>query len=107
MVLVVLGIPNLVVLAGLTAVVAVLGRARLLSRRSGADTSWADAWLKALIIVVFAIFFVAYLPSRLLQTGTVATMSRSAQDLIGSATWGLALVVLLAGLWYARRNRVV
>lgn len=100
----VVGIPNLVVVA-LAAVAVALGTwSRLWGTNPVGRITWADAWLKAAMIVVFAIFFVAYLPSRILQTAPVAGLDRTGQDLIGSAAWGVAMFTLIGGLWLTHRH---
>ena len=50
------------------------------------------------------IFFTVYVPDWVLKTSAVASLSRFAQDFIGSSIWALGLVIVLGGLWYAHRE---
>ena len=102
-----LGLPNVVAATVATLVLAVVARHRVFGENERTDTSWTDAWLKAIVIVVFVVFFTIYLPSYVIGTSTVADMNRNAQDLIASAIWGAGMVALLGGLWYAHREKRV
>jgi len=100
-----IGVSNLVVVALVVALVAAVLWPRLWGRVPIGGIGWGDAGLKALIIAVATIMLVAYLPSRILQTGTVAGQSRLIQDLIGTGVWSVGFVATLAGLHYLRRER--
>ena len=103
----VLGLPNIVVAAIVTAVIAVVFHKRVFGANDPYETSWIDAWLKAIVIMVSISFFVGFVPSWAMQTDLVVEFDRTAQDLVGSALWLVALVATLVGLWYAHReNRV-
>ncbi len=103
----VLGIPNVVAATIAVAVLAIIARKRVFGANERTETSWTDAWLKALVIVVFVVFFTIYLPSWVIGTSTVADMDRNAQDIIASAIWGAGMVATLGGLWYAHREKWV
>ncbi|MDH3294974.1 MAG: cytochrome c [Acidimicrobiia bacterium] len=77
---------------------------RLVGRTDRLNTSWFDAWLKSAAIFVAAVLAVAFIPSWVLQTSAVANLDRSIQDLIGLSVWGLGLLVILGGLWYAHKD---
>jgi hypothetical protein len=106
-VLAVLGLPNVVSVAVVAAVVAVVFRARAFGANERATTSWIDAWLKAILILVFVVFFAVFLPSYVMQTKTVAGFDRKAQDLIGSGLFGAAFMATLVGLRHAYRTKRV
>jgi hypothetical protein len=103
--LAVVGLSNLLALALATALVGAVYWRRVWGRNPVGGIGWFDAGLKTAVIVVATIMFVAYLPSRVLQTGTVSNFSRPVQDLVGSTVWGIGFVVVLTGLWYLRRER--
>ena len=105
--LAVLGLPNVVSVAVVSAVVAVIFRARVFGANERTKTSWVDAWLKASLILVFVVFFAVFLPSYVMQTETVAGFDRNAQDLIGSGLFGVAFVATLWGLRHAYRTKRV
>lgn len=68
---------------------------------------WLDAWLRVGIIVVGFVVALAFIPSMVLQTETVASLPRPVQDIIGLALWGGGLAVGLWALWYTHReNRI-
>lgn len=102
-----LGLPNVVLAAIVTAVVAVAFFGRVFGANERTETSWLDAWLKAGVIFVFVTFFGVYLPSWVMSTGTVADLDRTVQDLAGSAVWGAAFVVIIGGLAYLHRQKRV
>jgi hypothetical protein len=106
-VLAVLGLPNVVSAAIVAAVVAVVFRARAFGANERDRTSWIDAWLKAGLIGVFAVFFGVFVPSYVMQTETVAGFDRNAQDLIGSGLFGAAFITTLWGLRVAYRTKRV
>ncbi len=99
------GVPNLLIVAMATAFVAAVGWSRVWGRNVAGRISWLDAWLKAWVITVTAIMLVVYLPARVLQTTTVANLSRPVQDLIATVVWGVALLAVIIGLEYLRRAR--
>lgn len=105
--LVVMGVPNLVILAVVAALLAGVTWSRTSGRNPIGRISWPDAWLKAIVIVVLAICFVAFLPSWILQSSAVAKQDRILQDLIGTAIWGVALGAFLIGLRLAHRAKRV
>lgn len=102
-----LGVPNVVAAAVVAALVALLFHRRVFGANERTTTSWADAWLKAFVILVFATFCGVYLPSWALQTKTVAEFDRAAQDVVGAGVWVVAMVLLFWGLWYAHRQKRV
>jgi len=102
-----LGVPNVVAAAIATAILALVARRRIFAANERTETSWTDAWLKAIVIVVFVVFFTIYLPSWVIGTSTVADMDRNAQDIIASAVWGAGMVATLGGLWYAHKEKRV
>jgi hypothetical protein len=106
-VLAVLGLPNVVSVAIVSAIVAVVFRARVFGANDRTTTSWIDAWLKAILILVFVVFFAVFLPSYAMQTKTVAGFDRKVQDLIGLGLFGAAFVATLWGLRYAYRTKRV
>ncbi len=106
-VLAVLGVPNVVAATVVAAVLAVVARRRVFGANERTETSWLDAWLKALVLVVFVVFVAVYLPSYVMQTSTVADLDRTAQELIGTAVWGTGFLSILWGLWWAHREKRV
>lgn len=103
----VLGLPNVVSVAVVVGIVAVIFRSRVFGANDASEISWLDAWLKAMVIVVAVAFFTVYVPSWAIQTDAVTDMDRNAQDLIGAGLFGLALVATLWALWYAHREKRV
>ena len=103
----VLGIPNVVAAAIAALVLAIIAHRRVFGANERTQTSWVDAWLKAIVIVVFVVFSSVYLPSYVMTTSAVADLNRNAQDLIGAGVWGVSFVVILGGLWYAHREKRV
>jgi mono/diheme cytochrome c family protein len=77
---------------------------RLLSANDRLSTPWLDAWLKTASIVLAVYLLVIYIPNWALQREEVAGLSRFAQDLVGTGLWGLGVLALLGGLWYAHRE---
>jgi mono/diheme cytochrome c family protein len=65
---------------------------------------WFDAWLRVAIIVVFFVVALAFIPSMIMQTETVAKLPRAVQDVIGLTLWGGGLVVGLWALWYTHKE---
>ncbi len=102
-----LGLPNVVLAAIVTAVVSVAFFGRVFGASERTETTWLDAWLKAGVILVFITFFGVYVPSWVLQTGTVAGLDRDVQQLVGSAVWAVALVVTIGGLAAFHRQKRV
>ncbi|MFQ5556283.1 MAG: hypothetical protein ACE5GB_02050 [Acidimicrobiales bacterium] len=105
--LAVLGLPNIVTAAIVVAAVAVVFRSRVFGTNEPTDTSWFDACLKAIVIVVFTAFTAVYLPSYVLQTKAVADLDGTVRDLLGAGTWLAAFAATLWGLWYAHREKRV
>ena len=99
--------PNVVVATGVTAILALVFRSRVFGRIDRTNSSWTDAWLKAVTIVVFVVFSTIYLPSWVLQTSTVTGMTRTVQDLIGAGVWVAAMGITFWGLWYLHKERRV
>lgn len=77
---------------------------RLVTVNDRLSFPWLDAWLKTAAILVAVFILVVYVPNWALQRKEVAGLSRFGQDLIGTSLWGLGLLVLLGGLWYAHRE---
>jgi len=102
-----LGLSNLLIVAIVSIVVGAITWSRLWGRNAIGRVTWTDAWLKAGIVTVAAVMLVAYLPARVLQTGTVANMSRTVQDLIGTSVWAGGLLAVLIGLHHLRRSQRV
>ena len=70
-------------------------------------TAWIDAWLKALVIFAYVLLLTVFVPSYVLQHEEVAARDPLAQDLIGTAVWGIGFVAVLGTLFWAhRRGRV-
>jgi mono/diheme cytochrome c family protein len=65
---------------------------------------WLDAWLRVAIITVFFIVVMAFVPSMVLGTETVARLPRPVQDTIALGLWGGGLAAGMWGLWYAHRD---
>ncbi len=105
--LVLLGFPNVVVAAVAAAVLAVVARRRVFGVNERTETSWLDAWLKAVVIVVFVVFTSVYLPSYVIGSSVVSDLNRNAQDLIAAGIWGAAFAATLWGLWFAHREKRV
>ncbi|MGI9607769.1 MAG: hypothetical protein ACR2P0_16700 [Acidimicrobiales bacterium] len=105
--IVALSVPNLVLATIVVGVVAVVFRARVFGANERDSTSWVDAWLKAIVILVAVAFFLVYVPSWALQTKTVADMNRNAQDLIGAGLFAIALIVVLWVLRWAHAEKRV
>jgi hypothetical protein len=74
---------------------------RVIDRRT---VSWFDAWLKTTVIVAYFTVFTVVLPSFVLQTSAVSSLSRTMQELVGSGVWAVGLGFGLWGLWYAQRT---
>ncbi|MCP3856874.1 MAG: hypothetical protein GY713_22445 [Actinomycetia bacterium] len=102
-----LGLPNIVLAAAVTAVVAVVFHRQVFGVCERTETSWSIAWLKAAVILVFITFAGVYLPSWAMQTSMVSDLGREAQDLAGSVVWGAAIVVTIGGLAYLHRHKRV
>lgn len=68
------------------------------------NTPWLDAWLKTAVIVVATTVLVVVIPDRILKWGPVSELGRFSQDFIGTTMWGLGVLVMLGGLWYAHRE---
>ncbi len=102
-----LGVPNIVLTAIIVAVVAVIFRSRVFGANEPTDTSWVDAWMKAIFILVAITTFSVYLPSYVMQTSTVAGFDRDVQQLVGTAVWSVAFGSALFLLWYAHREKRV
>ncbi len=77
---------------------------RVVDANDRLDFPWLDAWLRTALIVVAVIFFVVYIPSWALQTGTVAKLGDFGQQFIGVALWLGGLGVVLGALWYAHKE---
>ncbi len=102
-----LGVPNIVLAASVVAVVAVIFHSRVFGANEPTETSWVDAWMKAIFIVVAIATFCVYLPSYVMQTSTVAGFDRDIQQLVGTAVWSVAFASALFLLWYAHREKRV
>ncbi len=100
----VLGLPNVVSATIVVALVAVVFRRRVFGRIDRVRSSWVDAWLKALVILVGVTFLGVYVPSWILQTGPVTRLHQPARDLVGAGTWGVAFVAILTVLYLAHRE---
>ncbi len=105
--LAVFGIPNVVVAAIAATLLAIVARRRVFGANERTETSWLDAWLKAIVIVVFVVFTTVYLPSYVIGMSAVSDLNRNAQDLISAGIWGAAFTATLGGLWYAHREKRV
>lgn len=62
--------------------------------------SWAGAWLRSVLIVLFFVVATVWLPSWVLKLGPVAELGSAWRDIIGTAAW---VVPLLAGMWGLRQ----
>ena len=65
---------------------------------------WLDAWLRVAIIAVFFVVVLAFVPSMILETETVARLPRAVQETITLGLWSGGLAAGLWGLWYAHRD---
>jgi mono/diheme cytochrome c family protein len=63
-----------------------------------------DAWLRSAVIVVATALVIVFVPNLVLTSEPVSRMERFMQDLIGVTVFGLGLVALLGGLWWAHRE---
>lgn len=61
--------------------------------------SWASATARGLLIFVYFVITILWLPDLVLSLNAVAESSRFVRDLIGLSVWGVGLV---AGLWALR-----
>lgn len=96
---------SILVLIAVVAIGAALPRVRGTNDRR--HTAWIDAWLKALVIFAYVLLLTVFLPSYVLQHEQVTARDPLAQDLIGTAVWGVGFVAVLATLfWAQRRGRV-
>lgn len=77
---------------------------RIVAAQNRLTIPWLDAWMRVGIIVVFFIVAVAFIPSMILHTETVAGLPRPVQDVIGLALWGGGFLVGLWALWYAHKE---
>lgn len=102
-----LGLPNIVVATIVAALGTLILRARVLGTNERTATSWIDAWLKAIAMVVFITFVGVYVPSYILQTSTVANLDRNVQDILGTGAWLIAMVVTFGGLRLAHSYKKV
>ncbi len=102
-----LGISNLLLVVFAVVIVGIATWSRTWGRNPVGATSWIDGWLKAAVLTALAVLLVAYLPSVVLQTSTVANFSQPVQDLIGTSVWAVGLLVTLGGLHHLRRARRV
>ena len=66
--------------------------------------SWTSALVKSVVIFVVVALVTVYIPSWVIQHDEVVKLDRNAQDLIGSAVWGLGFFGSLWLLWYAQRR---
>ena len=87
-----------------TAAVTLVLPGRVLGVHDRLNSSWLDAWLKTAVIVVAVIFLTVVLPDWIVTSGTVAKMSRFAQDLLGVSFWLGGMAAVIWGLRYAHRE---
>ena len=78
---------------------------RVIAAHDRRELSWVDAWMKTAVIVVTGVLFTTIVPAKVLENGTVQTLPRSAQDLIAVGLWAGCVMVMIAALWYAYRER--
>ncbi len=62
--------------------------------------SWAGAWLRSVVIVLFFVVATVWFPSWVLKLGPVAELEPALRDIIGTAAW---VVPLAVGMWGLRR----
>ena len=77
---------------------------RIASQNDRLDTSWVDAGLKAVTIVLGFVIGIVFIPNWAMQSSTVAKLDRPIQDLIGSGLWAAGLGLGLWTLWYTHRE---
>lgn len=77
---------------------------RIVGAHDRLSMPWLDAWLRVAIIAVFFIVVLAFVPSMVLGTETVARLPRPVQDTIALGLWGGGLAAGLWGLWYTHRE---
>ncbi len=61
---------------------------------------WPVAWLKAVVIFLAIALLVFVVPAKVMELQAVADMDRKAQDLVGSGTWAVGIVITM---WALRR----
>ena len=66
--------------------------------------SWTNALVKSIVIFVGVALFTVYVPSWVVEHEQVAKLDRTAQDLIGSAVWGLGFLGAVWLLWLAQKH---
>ncbi len=90
------------------ALVAVLVLApRLVGMSDRLESTWLDAWMKAVAIVVLVALLTIFIPNWALTSGTVSKADGIVQDLVGVGLWSGGLGVVLGGLWWAHKeNRI-
>ena len=66
---------------------------------------WVDAWMKTAVIAVTGVLVTTYVPARVLESSTIQDLPRALQDLIAVGLWGGGILVMIAGLWFAYRER--
>jgi ABC-type Na+ efflux pump permease subunit len=94
----------LLIVAGALSLVLVPWVFKPIDRRT---VSWAAAWARTTIIVLYFIGFTVVLPSLVIKSSVIAALPRTAQQLIGAGLWTVALVIGLWGLWWAPRSERV
>ena len=66
---------------------------------------WMDAWMKTAVIAVAGILLTTYVPARVLESPVVQDLPRDLQDLLAIGLWGGGILIMIAGLWLAYRER--
>jgi mono/diheme cytochrome c family protein len=99
--------------ANLTALIAYLAAAlvatlvlapRLVGMSNRLESTWLDAWMKAVAIVVLVALLTIFIPNWALTSGTVSKADGVIQDLVGVGLWSIGLATVLGGLWWAHKE---
>jgi len=97
-----LGLSVFVIFAALAIPTWVLLGAWIIAPIDQEPDSWLAAWIKGLIIFVVVVVFSVFVPSYLIKLHSVARLDVKLQDLVGTGSFGVVLVVSLWALYRSR-----